>query len=62
MKLSFNDYVNSLRIEEAKVPLKNRDKSNNTIESIGEIVGFNTKSQFYIAFKKITDVTPSKYL
>lgn len=59
--LTFNNYINSLRIEEAKELIKNNDKTNYTIDTIGILVGFNTKNSFYLAFKKFTDTTPSKY-
>jgi AraC-like DNA-binding protein len=57
----FVEYVNALRIEEAKNYLLNPDFSNYTLEAIGIEAGFNSKSAFYSSFKKITGVTPSEF-
>lgn len=57
---NYNNYINSLRIEEAKNIIAN-NIANHNIEEIGVMVGFNTKNSFYIAFKKLTGVTPAKY-
>lgn len=57
---NFNQYVNSFRIKKAVAMLS--DTSNNyTIEAISEDAGFNSKSTFNSAFKKITGVTPSTF-
>lgn len=54
---SFFDFVNSARIEEAHaVLLLEPDR---TILDIALSVGFNSKSTFNLAFKKITGETPS---
>lgn len=57
----FVEYVNTLRVEEAKSYLLNPDFSNYTLESIGIEAGFNSKSAFYSSFKKITGLTPSEF-
>lgn len=59
--LSFKDYLNSLRIEEAKHYLKDSDFSNYTLAAIGLEAGFNSKSAFNASFKKITGLTPSQF-
>lgn len=59
--LNFNDYINKLRIEEAKKILANDDFKNYTIHAIGLETGFNSKSSFYASFKKYTQLTPSEY-
>lgn len=58
---NFSDYINSLRIEDAKKLLTNPDFERYTIVSIGLECGFNSKSTFYTAFKKFTGQTPVKY-
>ena len=59
--LSFSDYINSLRVEKAKHLLVSIDFKEYTILSIGLECGFNSKSTFYLAFKKFTNTTPSDY-
>jgi AraC-like DNA-binding protein len=56
---SFSDLIKELRIEKAKKLLE--IESNHTIESVGYDIGFNSKSSFFTAFKKITGLTPSEY-
>jgi AraC-like DNA-binding protein len=57
----FSDYINSLRIAQAKALLKDDEFDNYTIVAIGLECGFNSRSTFYTAFKKFTDLTPSEY-
>lgn len=59
--LNFNDYINELRVEDAKNMLTNPVFNNYTITSIGLEAGFNSKASFYRAFKKFTNKTPSDY-
>lgn len=58
-QMSFSDYINGFRIEEAKVKLleENPDK----IIAIAFDVGFNSKATFYNAFKKVTNTTPTNF-
>ncbi|MBU2918141.1 helix-turn-helix domain-containing protein [Psychrosphaera sp. F3M07] len=56
---SFSLYINELRIEAAKSILVSN--SNQTIETIAELCGFNSQSTFYSVFKKQTKLTPAKY-
>lgn len=55
---SFFDFVNRYRIEEAKTLLSS---SNDTVLAITYDVGFNARSSFYNAFKRVTGETPSHY-
>lgn len=59
MGKGFTLYVNEYRIQEACRILSTAD--NLTIEAIGEEVGFNSKSTFFSAFKKLKGVTPAVY-
>jgi len=59
--LSFTDYLNSFRVEEAKCYLNNPEFSNYTIVAIGLEAGFNSKSSFFEVFKKEVGMTPSAY-
>ena len=56
--MSFNDYVNSLRVSEACRYLLN---SNLSVTEIGNLAGFNTLRTFNRAFIKQTGVSPSEY-
>ena len=58
---NFNDFINSYRIEEAKLMLADKGKNNFTIASIAYDCGFNTLSAFNTAFKKFTGLTPSQF-
>jgi AraC-like DNA-binding protein len=58
---NFSDYINFLRIEKSKELLLSDDYKNYTILSIGLECGFNSKSTFYLAFKKFTNTTPVEY-
>lgn len=58
---SFFDFTAQHRIEEAKLLLKNQTNAHLKIEEVAEMVGYNSKSAFNTAFKKITGMTPSEY-
>jgi AraC-like DNA-binding protein len=61
LKTSFTEYLNALRVEEAKRYLANPDFSNYTLVAVGLEAGFNSKSTFNLAFKKLTGLTPSQF-
>jgi AraC-like DNA-binding protein/uncharacterized membrane protein YhaH (DUF805 family) len=56
---SFFEMTAEYRIEEAKILLK--EQSNIKVEEIAEQVGYNSKSSFNTAFKRITGKTPSEF-
>lgn len=56
---SFSTYINEYRINEACKLITTNDRL--TFEAIGYEVGYNSKSTFYAAFKKITDTTPALF-
>lgn len=58
---NFTDYINRYRIEDAKFKLRNPNFINYTIISIALESGFNSKSTFYSAFKKLTGISPKEY-
>lgn len=58
---NFTDYINSLRVEEARQMLLSKDYDNYTILSIGLESGFNSKSSFYTSFKKFAGKTPMEF-
>ncbi len=61
LEKGFSDYVNELRVEEAKRYMSNPEFKNYTLISIGLEAGFNSKSAFNSAFKKFTGMTPSQF-
>ena len=58
---NFNDFINTFRIQEVKEKLSNPKYDHLTITSLAFDSGFNSKSSFYTAFKKITWTTPGEY-
>ena len=58
---SFFEWISVYRVNEAKVYLHDEEKSRYKIEEIAESVGYNSKSAFNTAFKKITGETPSQF-
>lgn len=56
---SFFEMTAECRVEAAKQLLK--DQRNIKIEEIAEQVGYNSKSSFNTAFKKLTGMTPSEF-
>jgi AraC-like DNA-binding protein len=61
--MSFYDYINTYRIEEAKNKLCNNfKKSSESISDIAYQCGFNNRVSFYKAFKKRTKITPKEFI
>ena len=60
LNLTFLEMINKHRIEEAKKLLLD-ENLNETIEGIGYSLGYNSKSTFHSAFKKVTGQTPSEF-
>ena len=58
---SFFEYVNQLRIEEAKRLLTETTRSDLHVIEAAYMVGFNNKVSFNTAFKKATGMTPTEY-
>lgn len=57
----FSEYVNVLRVEEAKTYLNHPDFSQYTLAAVGLEAGFASKTTFNQAFKRISGQTPSEY-
>ena len=58
---NFNDYINEFRVEEVKKRLLEDKYSPFTILAIAQDCGFQSKSTFNTAFKKIVGITPSAF-
>jgi len=61
MNKNFYEMIAWYRVESAKKLLRSKKHKNLTIEEIAEEVGYNSKSSFNTAFKKITGLTPSSF-
>ncbi len=59
MEKNFSLFVNEYRINEACKLLS--ENMHLTVDAIGDEVGFNSKSTFFAAFKKIKGLTPGAY-
>ncbi len=57
---NFYDYINKLRIEEAKRILTEQGSKKTVLEVLYEI-GYNSKSSFNAEFKKATGLTPTEF-
>ena len=58
---NFYNYINSYRIEEAKLMLRSELSDKYSILGIAQSVGFVSKSTFNVAFKRITGLTPTEF-
>lgn len=61
MGLSFYEYVNRHRVNEAKDLLTDASRKEHKIASVAYDAGFNSLSSFNDVFKKMTGHTPSQY-
>jgi AraC-like DNA-binding protein len=58
---SFFDFINSYRIADARKLLSNKEDKKITVLEVMYKVGFNSKSSFNTAFKKMTNMTPTDF-
>jgi two-component system, response regulator YesN len=56
--IHFTEYINQLRLDSAKELLAN---TNESINNISSLVGFNSNTYFVTCFKKYTGLTPAKF-
>lgn len=59
--MNFFNFVNRIRIEEAKRLLANPANDKYTIEAIAGNCGFNSRSSFHSAFRKFELITPAEF-
>jgi len=59
--MSFFDYLNEYRVNDAMELLGKNGPDARTVLSVALEVGFNSTSTFYVAFKKVTAKTPAEY-
>lgn len=62
LKCNFFEFVNRLRVEEAKRRLLSLDVKDYSIDSVYTDCGFRSRSTFYMVFKKMTGKTPVAWL
>lgn len=60
-KMSFSDFINKYRIDEALKILNDKNSAKYTLESIANDCGFGNRVSFNSAFKKFTGKSPSDY-
>ncbi len=60
--VNFTTYLNSYRIKEAIRIFNEQAHSSLTVESIGQLCGFNTRQAFHRAFKQETGMNMRQYL
>ncbi len=58
---NFYEFVNMYRVNKAKKLLADPKNESLTYSAIGFDAGFNSKTTFYSAFKKVTGTTPAQY-
>jgi len=59
---SFPDIICEMRIDHSIELLKDNSNKKYTMEAIGNISGFNSRTTYYVSFKKITGISPNVYL
>ena len=59
---NFNDLINRYRIEAFKALVVLPENKKYTMAGLAQMVGFNSKTSFYRAFKKTCGQTPKEYL
>ncbi len=60
-KSTFTDFRNELRVKYAIELLSQGENAKLTLDAIGQLSGFSSRNSFFIAFKKVTGVAPSKF-
>jgi AraC-like DNA-binding protein len=61
-KKNFFDYINTLRVDEFKVKIKQPENQHFTLLALALECGFNSKTSFNRNFKSLTGKTPTQYL
>lgn len=59
---NFFEFINEMRVEEAKRRLLDLDASGYNIDSIYTACGFRSRSTFFLVFKKVEGKTPAAWL
>ena len=59
--MNYCQYVNILRVEEAKSMLLNPEMDDMSMEDVSDMVGFATRQSFQTTFQRLVGTSPSKY-
>lgn len=60
-QMNFFNLINQHRVEHAKTLLRDKKNQFYTLETIGEMAGFNSRSTFNKRFKEFTGMSPKEY-
>ncbi len=60
--LNFFEFINGMRVEEAKRQLLRLDASGYNIDSVYSECGFRSRSTFFLVFKRTTGLSPAAWL
>lgn len=60
--MNFNDYINQYRIKYIQTIMLQPESSQLTLEGLAWQAGFSSRSTFFRAFTKFTNLTPSEYI
>ncbi len=58
---NFYHFINRHRVEEAKMLLRSAVEARTSVEAVGLMAGFRSRSTFYEAFRKATGQTPAQF-
>jgi len=58
---NFYNFINRYRVQEAKELLRSAAESRTSVEAVGLMAGFRSRSTFYEAFRKGAGKTPAQY-
>lgn len=61
LQKTYYEWIAEYRVEEAKRLLTNEANHHYTLETIGKMAGFNSRSAFYKAFNRLVGETPANY-
>ena len=62
LDISFTTYKNRLRVEYVKKLIEAGESEKHSVEGLGHMAGFSSKSNFFTAFKSETGMSPLEYM
>ena len=61
LEKTYYEWIATYRVEAVKSLLESKDHHHYKLEEIGRLLGFNSRSAFYKAFKKLENCTPAEF-